>query len=381
MNFASLKRRRPLLAAGAVALAALPAVAGEECLRAFAMLGDRFEQFMKSPRALDAALIRPAAADLLALKQPDHAPLYYVVTGDGRLFFSRVPVDAGSPAPVFVAVPGRDGAPQVSPLREAGEVLYTEAPDPKTLSRSRIFGRADANKTFVFKQASGVDPTSEEVLALQGELEAMGRGGGREITADHRLVKTFAEGGSEARVLECAKILDKNTQGRKFILDALFTQMGLTAGGIAITAPERFLNSSHLNVLAADFVSPLVNTTARSATSYFMLSRNQTALRRYAVRLGTVAGSAGVQTGVYELFDVPKSSGIGAYTLGYSVLMIPKGDLVDRFVLQKLPRLLYDSCLKGSRLQVIYSPKMVRLVDGLVFTAIFLEGRKAIVGI
>ena len=90
--------------------------------------------------------------------------------------------------------------------------------------------------------------------------------------------------------------------------------------------------------------------------------------------------SVATQAGVYELFDVENVKGIGAYTLGYAVVMIPKSDLVDRFILQKLPQLSYEACLKNSAMRFIVSPRTVRIVDGLISTVIFLEARKAIVG-
>ncbi len=346
----------------------------EDCARLMARLHESFDRYLTSPKLLAAPLERPSAQALLALKKEEGARLYYVVTSDDRLFFSQTPVTADRGSPGFAVVQGASGVAELVPFREAGEVRYAE----KASSSWWRFGRSKKSKTFVFDQTSGLDPTSDEVRAIERELKSSE--GGDQILSEHQLAKAFVTGGDQARVVDCAKILDKNTGGGKFILDSMSNTVGLTFGGIAMSAPERFLDIGRMNVLAADFVSPLVNTLIKSASSYAMISKNQSSVRRYAVRLGTVGGSVALQAGVYELFGVEDVKSIGAYTLGYAVLMIPKSDLVDRFVLQKLPKLVFESCLKNSALRFIYSPRAVRIVDGLVSTTIFLEGRKAIVG-
>jgi hypothetical protein len=336
----------------------------EDCTRLMARLHDSFDRFLNSPRLLSDALERPNAQALLELKKGEGARLYYVVTSDDRLYFSRTPVAADAGGPGFAVTQGASGVAEVVPFREAGEVRYADLPGQP--------------KTFRFEQTSGMDPTADEVRAIERELKASD--GGDRLLADHHLAKAFAEGGAQARVIDCAKILDRNTRGGRFILDSITNTAGLSFGGIAITAPERFIDVAHMNVLAADFVSPLVNTLFKSASSYWMISRNQGALRRYAVRMATIGGSVGLQAGIYDLFDVGDVKSIGAYTLGYALVMIPKGDLVDRFVFQKLPKLAFESCLKNSVMRFIVSPRTVRIVDGLISTVIFLEGRKAIIG-
>lgn len=346
----------------------------EDCARLMARLHESFDRYLGSPKLLAAPLERPSAQALLDLKKDEGARLYYVVTADDRLYFSRTPVAADRGSPGFAVVQGSAASAELIPFREAGEVRYAE----KARSSWWRFGGSKRSRTFVFDQTSGVDPTLEEVRAIERELKASE--GGEQVLSEHQLAKAFVTGGDQARVIDCAKILDKNTQGGKFVLDSMFNTAGLTFGGIAMTAPERFVDVARMNVLAADFVSPLVNTLFKSASSYWMISRNQASIRRYAVRLGTVGGSVSLQAGVYELFGVEDVKSIGAYTLGYAVLMIPKGDLVDRFVFQKLPKLAFESCLRNSGLRFIYSPRAVRIVDGLVSTMIFLEGRKAIIG-
>ncbi len=357
------------------------ALGREDCARMLARLHDSFDRYLSSPQLLEAKFTRPNADELLSLRSDDAAPLYYAVTSDGRLYFSRTPVRSHDHAPAFMVAPGSNATAEVFPIREAGEIRYADELNPSKISRALSFGKARTRKGFIFHQTSGLDPTREEIEQIERQLMGADPTAGTSVTTDYRLVKTFADGGAEARVLECSKFLAKNTQGQKFILDSLINTTGLVTAGIAITAPERFVDVANLNVLAADLVSPGMNSVLRSMASYFMISRNQSSLRRYAVRLGTIGTSVSLQAGLFELFNVDNVKEIGAYTLGYSILMIPKGDLVDRFILQKLPKLAYDSCLNNSAMKFVFSPRSVRLVDGLISTVIFLEGRKALVGI
>ncbi|MEN9723586.1 MAG: hypothetical protein RJB38_1572 [Pseudomonadota bacterium] len=358
----------------------LSAFAREECARFMAKLNPKLQRILASPKMIDVTLAHPSGKELLALERDPKKALFYAITNDDRLFFSSVPVELETATPTFVLAPSAQGKAEVVPLRESGQIRYQAELDQEHLENAVILGRGGKHKSFIFQQTSGLDPSGDEIRNLVKQLNSPELPDLAEVGSNYRFVKSFSAGGSQARVFECTKILEKSTRGEKFIWDSIMSTTAIQIAGIAVTSPERFTDSGHYNLLAGDLSTPAINTWLRSMASYFMLSKNQSTARRYAVRFGVIGPSVGIQAGVYELLDTDKVLSMSGYATGYSVLMIPKGDLMDKFVLQRIPSLSYEACLRNSSLRWIYSQRAVRIIDGIVSTVIFLEGRKAIVG-
>ncbi|MFN7685591.1 MAG: hypothetical protein ACK5QT_09285 [Oligoflexia bacterium] len=364
------------------------ALASQDCVGLLAKLADQISQFaLREPMGLglDVNLLRPTAKRLMALKKnPKAGRLYYAIAEGGgpngadQLFLSESPIHLDDYRKTFAAVSVGDppvDPPMPVPLREAGEVKFVEEESSRFM-RLLTLGRSSRQKSgFVFEPTSGVVSADQELTELTKIDPAL-----REVEGEHVFLRADRPGISPTRMMKCSDILDKHTQGKRFLIDSLTSNFGYGVAAILVTAPERFYEAENHRLVVADLGATQMNTLLRTWLTYGSISRGDPLMKRYGIRALSLPMSISVQTLVYKGLDISDVRDIWTYLMGYSLVMIPKNDLLDRILIEHLPRLSYEQCLTNSGWRFFINSHTFRIADRLGSTVLFYFGRQTFQG-
>ncbi len=333
----------------------------------------------KGIRELDKTLL-PASAKLLKkLQEPNSQfKLSYVVSPDNKVFFVEGELNL-TRKDVWTATDDS----WTFPIKEAGEVKWPTS-DTGNMSSP------------VLVQKYGVQLSSEEDVLTKNYLEAAIKSDEQKnLLGKSRFKRTVPL----ARTLKCSELLTKKMNAKKFILTKLGIDTAILTSAILIQRPQRFealtvalgLQEKEEgrdydgDLLLADYSTGGVNNIFKSWVGYVATTRGVNALTERFGRLGSsiimrsgaMVSSVGIQMAMYAAMTDDDAKSLGAYNMGYSIYSIGKSHLVDNFIINKLPDIAYNTCLKNPATRFVLGHGTVRIVDGLVSTVIYLTGRDA----
>ena len=338
-------------------------------------------------KQLDVKLIDVKAQLLGQLKHPENTKsLFYVVSPDNRVFLVEDSLDLAKEnvwtAKALIARKGAEPVEWTFPIKEAGEVKWSrDLKDKKAGS-------------FEFRQSYGVQLSSEEDTFTKNYIQAAIDAQKLDPQAEKLRIKRTVP---LAHSVKCAEILNKKTSARSFITAKLGADFAILTAGIMIQAPQRFdvllvgLGAQEKDenrdydgdMLATDYSTGVVNNFFKSWVGYVATTSGVQALtKRFGtlgssiiMRSGATVTSVALQTAMYSAMTDNDAKSIGMYNLGYSVFSIGKSHLIDGFIVNKLPEMVYNACLRNPATRFIFGQGSVRIVEGLASTVLYLGGR------
>ena len=209
--------------------------------------------------------------------------------------------------------------------------------------------------------------------------------------------KIETEGGNllETRILKCRDIRAGQMGGKSFVIDPLVMSNVMTVLGIATSNPGRFTDSQNYDLLLNEFIGGNVNSAFKSTIGKNLVLGGASYPVRLASRYATGFVSSEGQKYIAKIILKDHSAQAGAQAGKSSeerarkmatfnqLWLIPslvKSDWIDNTILKTLPDKAYQACLNSSPMSIVYSPRMIRFIEGWASTTIYFKLRKATIG-
>jgi hypothetical protein len=292
--------------------------------------------------------------------------LYYVSSEDGRIFTSSSPFTFPNDKVMVVSTPrggltGTDAAVNFV-AREAGEITYDTA-----------------QKSLVFRPKYGLHAGDAETREIISNVSAINPG--------VRTVYQASPAIPHSRVIQCLDILSAQQNGRNFVLDRVIAENAVLVAGVGageMLGAGRMKTSQGQLVIAGDVAGTTINTIAGASIAKQLVLKDANFATSMAVRTGMGLGMIEAQKYVHKAFMAPEqqqvAEDIAAFNRAHFFARMPINHVVDNFMIKTLPRLVFDSCQRNSRLTAAISPRAVRMYERGASAVLYYGARQAIVG-
>jgi hypothetical protein len=188
--------------------------------------------------------------------------------------------------------------------------------------------------------------------------------------------------------MDCLDIMASRNQGKGFFLQKLATDNGLYFTGIAVSelaGAGRTKTPEGREVVAADLVGTNLGSVTHSLLGLALVNSGASFPVSFAARSTLSVGLIFLQSDVvYPTFmsknAEQRATSIRNFDLGWMAGKMALNSWLDKYIIQELPGRLFDSCVKGSKVSVIFSPGMVRIYEKTGSTALYYMTREAITG-
>jgi hypothetical protein len=337
-------------------------------------------------KVLEPKLVLADGEALNRLSQDPDLKMSYVIAPDDRLYLVEGDVDF-DPDRIWMADLERDGGqPWRFPVKSGGRFRFVRD-NPERAAGS-----------FSLENAYGAELSDEEIATFSELVDET-------IRSKPALAKRMKlqRARSAAQVMKCSEAFAEGRSAKQFIGSKVFVSSTMLTGGIIINHPERFdVLLQHVglhdrqegrdydgDMLLADYSSTALNSFFQAYVGYHISAKGVKFLEN---RIGSKVASSllargaasmasvGLQSLMYAALTDNDAKGVGLYNVGYSVVSIGKSHLLDNFMYQKLPKLIYEACLVNPALKIVVGQKTVRFVEGFASTTLYLKGREVFVG-
>ncbi len=337
-------------------------------------------------RVIKDELILADGKTLNKLTQDPDLEMSYVIAPDDRLYFVKGALELDTDHSWMAEVVRADGTPWSFPVKESGAVRFArENPD-------------QALGTFSLERAYGVELADDEIDTFARQVDEA-------IKSEPALAKRLRlkRPQASAKTLKCSEAFAEGRSAKQFIGSKVLVSSTLLTGGILINHPERFdVLLKHVglhqedssrdydgDMLFADYSSTALNSFFQAYVGYrissrgvkFLESRMKSKVASSLMARGAASmGSVALQSLIYASLTDNNAKGVGLYNVGYSIFSIGKSHLLDNFLYQKLPQVIYNACLVSPALRIVVGQNTVRFVEGFASTSLYLKGREVFVG-
>lgn len=259
----------------------------------------------------------------------------------------------------------RDPDTQESPLhivKESGTVSKSESGE------------------ILFRPQYSIDATkmdAEEALKKLEDSHAPGS----------RIARASTLANEQAQVLNCMDILAKRTAMSSGIFDRMIADNMVVTSAFLVTelaGAKRMESVDGQQVILSDLIGTNINSVVSATLGSYLVSSNRSLPVSLLARTGTALGMIEVQRGVYKMVldkdAEERADKIALFDQLYFMARLPVSHYTDKFIMKRLPEMLYDSCRKGSKLSVFITPRSVRIMERYGMTIFYYGARSAIIG-
>ncbi|MBL7715043.1 MAG: hypothetical protein JNL01_06205 [Bdellovibrionales bacterium] len=202
------------------------------------------------------------------------------------------------------------------------------------------------------------------------------------------LVPDNAASAAKQKMLSCLDILNKQNAGKNFVLDRLKAENLVTTSAIVSTellGAGRLQSREGLEVVAADLIGGNLSSIAMAGVGKYLVVNNRGLGTAIGTRAVTSLGLIELQRNVYNAVltdEDPKnnsrSQDLSTFNQVHFALRLPINHWLDEALVKKLPQYLFESCQKGAKLSVFWSPTSVRIYERYASAVIYYGARSAV---
>ena len=292
--------------------------------------------------------------------------LHYAIGEDGKIWVTKEPISFPNDKVMIVntavRTPGVEDAMVHFVVREAGEL-----------------GLNQANKSVVFKPQYGLHAGEAETREILSNVSAISPG----IRTTYQASPAIPH----SRVIQCLDILSAQSNGKNFVLDRVIAENAVLVGAVGIgelAGAGRTRTTQGQLVLAGDVAGTTVNTVAGAYIAKNLVMRDaglaQSLLVRTGMGLGMIEAQKYVHRGFVGEEQKQVAEDIANFNRAHFFARLPINHYFDNFIVKTLPKMVFDSCQRNSKLSVAISPRAVRLYERNASAVMYFGLRSAIVG-
>ncbi len=331
-----------------------------DLLRKKNILGNTVIKFTKgTPTGYKIQEVALRELDSGALKEIQAGKKYNYLTGEnGEIHITKDAVDF-PPDKLIIAQNKSAKTSSFEPpllVREAGELGY----DAKT-------------KNLVFKPTHTFENNEVASRAMLDKVKTLNPELKASMAASATSAKTPA-----SRVLKCLDIVSGQSNGKNFVLNRMIADNAVAVS--AITTAE-MMGAGRLNteegksMLLGDLVGGNVNTVIGSVMGLKLVKSDLSFGQSLAVRAGMGITGVEVQKVFHEQLvkseDSQAAEKIAAFNTLHFIARLPINQAFDKFMINKLPNMIFDACQRNPALAVAISPVSVRMYERYASTVIY----------
>lgn len=287
----------------------------------------------------------------------------YVITQDGNLHITPNPVKMSDDTILISDNVAKGGLPNRSAVIESGEMIYDSA----------------SNK-YVFQPKHAVDVNTSQAEGLLKDVTKVDPGA--------KVAKGKPPIGTpQSQAANCLDILSAQSKGKNFVLDRLIGDNAVASAAIISTemmGAGRFEDQRGQEVVMADLIGINMGSLVSSQLGKHLVLKNANLPTSLAARTGVGLTMIEAQKQIYQQVltedAVERSEDIANFDRAHFAGRLLINHHFDKFVMNSLPKMIFDSCQKNSKMQVFISPRAVRLYERFGSSTIYYGARSAIIG-
>lgn len=289
----------------------------------------------------------------VALKEFDSAALQeikqnkkynYVASESGEIYLTEQKLDFPKDQ---LAMISRSNGPEGSFMaREMGEVGY----DPK-------------KRTVVFKPKHGFENNELASKAMTDKVSKLAPNTQATVAAEALKVPS-------TRLIKCLDIVSSQSNGKNFVLDRVIADnMVLTTAvlGSELAGANRLSTPEGRAVIAGDLIGTTITSAIGARVGKEFVLRDFSFVTSMGVRTGMGLGMIEVQEQVHKQVLAKESQqlaeDLAAFNQAHFIARLPVNHYFDKFLVQSLPNLIFNSCQRNPALSVMVSPRAIRLYE------------------
>lgn len=260
-------------------------------------------------------------------------------------------------------------------------IKKTGGNEPFVIKESGYFKFNPEKKEFLFESKRGWDLAPDEADAYLATLA--------KSDPELKISRVANPAAEKAKVIKCLDAMSAQNKGKNFIMDSIVSSNVVTLAGVVTNelAGNHLLSTDEgRRLVASDLIANNISSLITGPIVKRAVLGNVSVIRDFATRTTVdYLTNVGIKKPIYNHMrkkkpedENKKSLGdrLVPYDTGFGVVRFFPKRALDRALVYQLPRMMVDSCLKGSPLSVIASPRMIRIADRYTWGLIYLGGRK-----
>ncbi len=241
---------------------------------------------------------------------------------------------------------------------------------------------AEHGKKPVLRREYGIQPTPEEMESVLKQIKERDPTLGVEYAA--------RTGDRAVTALSCAEVLASQMGGKRFILHNLLTSnvINLLAIGMRelATGGETIKTEKGRTILITGLLTGNVANLVGASLAKTLIVGNVSNSASYGARIALGATLTEAQGQVFRgvmgdsASDKKEAEALVNFDRAYFYGKIVVNQHVDKFFIEQLPGMLYDSCKKNGGLKFYMGPGFIRLYERFGSAIFYFGARQAVVG-
>jgi hypothetical protein len=252
--------------------------------------------------------------------------------------------------------------------------------EPFVVKESGFFKFDKDNKAFLFESKRGWDLAPNEA----DEYLNMVAKNDPDVKFTRKVNPTM----EKTQVVKCLDVLASRNKGKNFIMDTIVSSNVVSLAGVVtneIAGNHLLSTEKGRRLVAADFIANNISSLITGPIVKNAIVKDIPVLKDLAIRTAADFGTNRyIKKNLYDYLSKekpdPKKESLGdrlvPYDTGFGVMRFFPKRALDKALVYQIPRLMIDSCLKGSKLTAIVGPRMIRIADRYTWGLVYLSGRK-----
>lgn len=297
------------------------------------------------------------AKSIVALQKGEKIP--YIIDDTGQMLKLKKN-ETFDPKTLWYFKNGRSD--QASMIKEAGTLSFDSG-----------------KKQYVFKPTYNVDLAGSEKAEMLAKAKATLGSKQVKLLDDTRFVGS--------KTIDCLDVLSAQSKGKNFVLDRMISDNTVLATAILtseVAGADRLSTEDGKDVVMADFIGTNINVLINGALGKHLVINDAGLMKSLGMRTLTGFGMIEMQRNVYntvlENNAQERASDIATFDRAHFVSRLFINHYFDKFLVNKLPELVFNACQRDSKSKIFLSPRAVRIYERYASAVIYYGLRDTLVG-
>jgi len=283
----------------------------------------------------------------------------YVIDNDGQMLSLK---KGESFDPKTLWYMKKTGSDQAGMVKEAGTLRYDKA-----------------KRQYVFKSSYSVDLAQSERQEMLDQAKDILKTNQVKLLDDVRF--------TGSKTIDCLDVLSAQNKGKNFVLDRMISDNAVLTTAILTSeaaGAQRLATEDGRDVVMADYVGTNLNVLINGTIGKHLVVNNAGLLTSLGTRTMTGMGMIELQRNVYNTMlennAEERASEIASFDRAHFVGRLFVNHYFDKFLVNKLPELVFNACQRDSKSRIFFSPRAVRIYERYASAMLYYGLRDAVVG-
>lgn len=300
-------------------------------------------------------------SDITGLKKGEKRN--YVITQNGQMQISPEAVKMSDDTILVSNEVASNGLPNRSAVIETGELFFDST-----------------KKQYFFQPKHAVDVSTDETAILLERVNSLDPGS--------KVLKGAPPPNTPvSKAIECLDVLSAQNKGKNFVLDRVIADNAVTTTAILnseLMGAGRLSEQKGQEVVIADLIGTNINSIIGASIGKHLVTKDMSLATSLGTRAGVGLSMIELQKQVYQqvLTDDAKerSETIANFDRAHFGARLFVNHYFDKFVVNTLPKIIFESCQKNSKMQIFVGPRAIRLYERTGSAMLYYGARDAIIG-